>query len=245
MIRAISFDVWDCLLVDDSDEPKRAALGLRPKVVARREAFVAEVLRHRPELVGAAPRAWDDATAWAEHRWHQECYTPMVPERLDHAYAALGIEQTPGFGELVRCLEHMEVVTPPDPAPGVHRMLEVLVQRYALAIVSDAIVTPGPGLRQILGRHGLAHYFQFFGFSDELGASKPAPVGFQRVCGAFGIEPGELVHVGDRLEKDVVGARSVGARGVLYTGVKDRGGAEQADAHCAHWHDFAAVLEGM
>ena len=30
MIEAITFDFWDTIAIDDSDEPKRAALGLDP-----------------------------------------------------------------------------------------------------------------------------------------------------------------------------------------------------------------------
>jgi len=244
MIRAVSFDVWDCLLVDGSDEPKRAALGFRTKLDARREAFCAEIARHHPQLDGA-PAAWAAATAWAETLWHGRSITPGVGERLTEAFRVLGVDATPGFDALVFELENMEVAVPPDPAPGVYRMLEVMARRYPLAIVSDAIVTNGLGLRRILGNLGLLPYFQVCCFSDEVGRSKPATLGYERVCGGLGIAPSELVHVGDRLEKDVTGVRAAGGRGVLYTGVLDRGGAESADAHCAHWHDFAAVLGAL
>jgi hypothetical protein len=36
MIRAISFDLWDTIVVDDSDELERAALGLLSKHDERR-----------------------------------------------------------------------------------------------------------------------------------------------------------------------------------------------------------------
>ncbi|GIT27925.1 MAG: hypothetical protein CM1200mP41_39690 [Gammaproteobacteria bacterium] len=31
MIKAVTFDLWDTVIHDDSDEPKRAAQGLRSK----------------------------------------------------------------------------------------------------------------------------------------------------------------------------------------------------------------------
>jgi len=39
MIEAISFDRWDTLIRNDSDKPKRAALGLRIQHGQRRHAL--------------------------------------------------------------------------------------------------------------------------------------------------------------------------------------------------------------
>ena len=36
MIKAVTFDLWDTMVVDESDEPKRAAQGLRSKRDERR-----------------------------------------------------------------------------------------------------------------------------------------------------------------------------------------------------------------
>ena len=36
MIKGITFDLWDTMVRDDSDEPKRAAQGLRSKKAERR-----------------------------------------------------------------------------------------------------------------------------------------------------------------------------------------------------------------
>ncbi len=50
MIRAVTFDFWDTLVFDDSDEPKRAALGLPSKADTRRQLLTAEVQQHHPRL---------------------------------------------------------------------------------------------------------------------------------------------------------------------------------------------------
>ena len=93
----------------------------------------------------------------------------------------------------------------------------------------DAIVTPGTGLRQILDTHGLLHFFDVFIFSDEAGAAKPSPVVFRQAISGFDIEPGELIHIGDRETNDVEGPIDFGSMGVLYTGVIDRGGSQKAE----------------
>lgn len=46
--------------------------------------------------------------------------------------------------------------------------------------------------------------------SEELGVAKPAPEAYLSVCRRLGLEPGEVVHVGDRHDLDVVAAREAG-----------------------------------
>ena len=105
-----------------------------------------------------------------------EHHTPPVAERYKEAYKFLGLDLTSGYDDVVRAVEEMEVEISPDFAPGVHKALSVLAQDYKLGIISDAIHTPGRGLRQILEREGLLQYFDHWVFSDEAGASKPAPI---------------------------------------------------------------------
>ncbi len=233
-IAAITFDFWDTLAVDDSDEGARAAQGLAPKPVARRALVVDDIVSHHPAVTrGEASAAWDHSLGWCRHRWLEERVTPTVAERVDAAMQALGVTRTPGFDELVDLLSTMEVEIPPSLAPGVETAIPRLAERYSLGIISDTIVTPGVGLQAILAGHGLLRHFGVFVFSDELGAAKPEPAVFQAALSGFGVAPDQLAHVGDREVNDVLGAQRAGAVGVLYTGVKDRGSeSSQADVIC-------------
>jgi putative hydrolase of the HAD superfamily len=51
--------------------------------------------------------------------------------------------------------------------------------------------------------------------SAEVGAAKPNPRVFQRALGLAGVEPGEALHVGDKVDNDVEGAAAAGVRAVL------------------------------
>jgi FMN phosphatase YigB (HAD superfamily) len=51
--------------------------------------------------------------------------------------------------------------------------------------------------------------------SAELGAAKPAPAAFRRALTLAGVPAAEAVHVGDRVEEDVEGARAAGIAPVL------------------------------
>ena len=47
-LKAVSFDLWDTIIDDDSDEPKRRAQGLRAKPEQRRHLLYQALNRHRP-----------------------------------------------------------------------------------------------------------------------------------------------------------------------------------------------------
>lgn len=244
MLHAITFDLWDTLVVDDGDEPARAAQGLPPKPEARLRAFAAEVRAHHPHIPDEAARAaLDAANARFKVAWRLHHRTPHLADRLRDAFGQLGIDPTPGFDTLVDHIAGMEVRTPPPPTPGVAAMLASLHGRYPLGIVSDAIVTPGAQLRELLERHDLLRYFSTFVFSDEVGAAKPDPAVFHAAAAGLGVSVQGIVHIGDREANDIAGPAAAGARSVLYTGAVDRGASNtQADAVC---HDWAALADTL
>jgi putative hydrolase of the HAD superfamily len=51
--------------------------------------------------------------------------------------------------------------------------------------------------------------------SAEVGAAKPSPRVFERALAVAGVEAGEALHVGDKVDNDVEGAAAAGVRGVL------------------------------
>lgn len=239
-IRAITFDLWDTIIHDDSDEPKRRAAG-RPAKKAERRVLVHDFLA-RHESVGRdlVDRVYDTADAAFSRVWKEHHITWTVAERLDIVLKGLG-RTLPDmeFAELVRLHEEMELEIRPDIIPGVKEALKELHGKYRLGVISDAIFTPGRALRQILSEAGLIGFFDVFVFSDEAGRSKPDPSVFLAAAESFGIKPGEMVHIGDREQNDIDGPHRVGARGVLCTAVIDRGsGATKADGV---FHDYAEL----
>ncbi len=247
-IGAITFDLWDTVLIDDSDEPKRAAAGLAPKARARR-ALVAEALqRHEPIERRLIDCAYDTADAAFRRVWYGQRVTWPVAERLDVILSGLG-RALPADEQasLIERHERMELEITPDLVAGAGGFIAQQAQRRPLVVISDAIFSPGWALRELLRHHGLEQHFSGFVFSDEVGAAKPQPALFHRAAELAGVPVEQLLHIGDREAKDVAGARSVGARAVLFTAVRDRsGGQSQADAVCdsyAHLAEFIAEFE--
>ena len=241
----LTFDVWDTLIIDDSDEEIRAARGLLPKPAARRAAFREALWAEHPSLPAETIDAAYEIGEVAFRRWwKEEHHTPPVNARLDVALGHLGLPRPAGFDALVQQLQQMEVELPPRACEGVREALSTLAGRYRLGIISDAIVTPGTGIRQILAQHGLLEFFSVFVFSDEAGASKPSPKVFAAAATGFGLPVTQIVHIGDREVNDIAGPLAVGARALLYTGAIDRRGATptQATAHFSHYADLPALV---
>lgn len=247
MIQAITFDFWDTIVKDDSDEPRRQAIGLPPKPQARLELLTDEILRHHPHIEPEAiAEAFRHANAWFRLRWKEDHVTPTVAERLAQVYARLGIPLTPGFPTLVRDIEEMEVRIPPRVVAGAPRAIATLASRYKLAIVSDTIHTPGRGVRQLLERYGLLRYFEVCVFSDEIGRSKPDPLPFRVAAERLGVPLQAIVHVGDRESNDVEGPHALGMKAILFTGAVDRDSAHtRADAVCRTYDDLPAIVERL
>lgn len=246
-MRAVTFDFWDTLVVDDSDEPVRASLGLADKVTTRAALFVAEVLAHSDRSEADARDAWQRALATFRHQWKVEHHTPHVRERVADALRHLGLAATPGTPALIEQLAWMEVEIPPRLCDGTAAMLTTLKARgWKVGIISDTITTPGDGLRAILRQYDLLHLIDHAVFSDEVGASKPSPTVFRAAANGLQVSPSTLLHVGDREANDIAGPHTVGARGVLYVGAIDRrDGPTTADAVCAHHDDLPSLLEHL
>jgi HAD superfamily hydrolase (TIGR01549 family) len=63
-----------------------------------------------------------------------------------------------------------------------------------------------------LQRIGLAHHFVFQLGSREHGAAKPAASIFHAACARLEVTPAEVLHVGDHIDMDVLGAANAGLR---------------------------------
>lgn len=63
-----------------------------------------------------------------------------------------------------------------------------------------------------LQRYGIAHYFNPVVLSSVYGRRKPDPAIFLYAAQLAGVAPGSCVHIGDKISRDVLGARRAGYR---------------------------------
>lgn len=247
VIKAISFDFWDTIVDDDSDEPKRARQGLRSKHDERRYLLWQVLDEGKAVSFAEVSLAYDTADAAFNLVWRELHINWTLEQRLRVVLAGLGRELAEAaFAHVIAETGDMEVAIPPDPIPGIGAALEALARDYKLAVVSDAIVTPGAGLRDILRGHGLEEYFSAFAFSDEVGHSKPHRAMFDSACAQLAVSTGEIIHIGDRDHNDVKGVQAVGGKAILFTGSRDGDKAgTSADAICGSHLELPAAVERL
>lgn len=125
-----------------------------------------------------------------------------------------------------------EVVLFDDVLPVLAR----LSQRYALVALSNG----NADIRLI----GLDHLFRFAINATDVGAAKPEPAMFEAARRFLGLMPGQIVHIGDDPETDVLGAARVGMRTVwVNRSGKDWPGGEPADAEISTLEELEILLE--
>jgi putative hydrolase of the HAD superfamily len=128
-IRAVTFDLWDSVVHDDSDEPKRKARSLRGKKAERRHLLWQALSKHGP--IGEA-----EVTLF-NRVWHDQRVTWLIGERLEVALKGLGRSLPPeDFAELVR--RHDGGGDPARLIPGIAEALAEIHRRYRTCISTGA-----------------------------------------------------------------------------------------------------------
>jgi len=191
--------------------------------------------------------AYDTADAAFNAVWHDQHVTWPIATRLDVVLKGLGRTLPPeAYDRVVAEHASMEVDVEPDLIEGCAEALASLSKIYKLAIVSDAIVTPGRRLRDLLEKHDVKQYFGGFAFSDEVGRSKPHRAMFASAAKQLSVKIEQMVHIGDRDHNDIQGPHALGMKAVLFTATrdvdKDR---TQADAICERYADLPGIIEQL
>lgn len=86
--------------------------------------------------------------------------------------------------------------------------LDLLFSRYPMVLVSNFY----GNVEAVLSDFDLRRYFRAIIESAVVGVRKPDPRIFQLGVDALGLEPGEVLVIGDSLRKDILPARSIGCR---------------------------------
>ena len=222
--KLLSFDVWDTLIVDDSDEIIRRQHGLPSKAIERNKLYHNVYENVFPDPSGLQEIINDMENQFTK-LWKNHFETPGIRWRLNQIEKCIGKEiKKPVMidekikQQLILRLEEMEIQFPIQAVKGTQAFFHEFKQKYPmvkLGIISDAIYTPGKNIRRILENCGLLEFFEFFAFSDEVGHSKPSREIFQYLAKQVQVSPHEIVHIGDRLVNDIEGAKNFGATGIL------------------------------
>ena len=124
------------------------------------------------------------------------------------------------LNKLVPMYEDSFLRDPPKLKEGVFEALE-FTSRYRVGLVSVTGVSPGRLVRSVMRAQGIIDYFDTLIFSDEVKWVKPSVKLYQSAIEALCVAPENIVHVGDSMKGDVVGAKRSGMR-VIWVKTKEQ-----------------------
>ena len=115
---------------------------------------------------------------------------------------------------------------------------------YRVGLISNTGRTWGRFLRKVQAGLGIDSYFDVRVFSDEVRVRKPDPQIFEAALDGLGLDPSEVVHIGDDVDADVAGANDVGMGAVWFNiGFWPDARTERADAEIHDARDVLRILE--
>lgn len=118
--------------------------------------------------------------------------------------------------------------SPPEVNPEAEELVRALRERGVPVIAVTNTGRREESWRRFFESRG-GPLFQTIVTSCEVGEGKPSPEIFRVAGERLGVSPGDMLHVGDRWDIDVAGARAVGAGPVLYSGLWERYAVEGDD----------------
>lgn len=223
-VRAVTLDL------DDTIWP------IAPVIVRAESALMAWLAEHAPRTAARFPlervRALRDAVAH-EHPHLAHDFTRQRMISLERMFAEAGDD--PALADAAfeaffaaRCsVEHY-----PDSVEALERM----ARRLPLAALSNG--------NACLARIGLMPLFRFQLGAREHGAAKPDVSIFHAACARLGRAPQEVLHVGDDVEMDVVGATRAGLR-TCWINREGRAWPHAEIVPDLQFHDLAALADWL
>jgi len=213
MIKAVTLDLWQTLLLDRDGASERRNL-IRCQNLAKALGQIG--IEASPHILSSVLR---EASSWLASVWASD------REVTHHDQIRFVIEKASGVATEMS-EERFELLSsayvspiyehPPYLDPAAVRLLQWLREGgKGVGLISNVGMTPGFVLRRVLQIQGIARYFDVLVFSDEVGIRKPDRSIFHLTAGKLGAKPSEIVHVGDDLRSDALGGKNAGFRTVL------------------------------
>lgn len=233
-IRALTFDFWTTLFRDANSDARQE---IRIAAFAEATGVSRETTANVLQIV------------WTEfNRCHLEEQRTLRPEdAVRLAAKALKIEiEPPVAARLAEGFATAVLAHPPVPIDGALEAVRAAAALGPVGLISDTGVSPGSSLRVLLDRHGFTEWFAVMTFSDEVGVSKPQAPMFETTARTLGVEPGAILHIGDREVTDIAGAKAFGAKAALFTdGNPEYANHTQADYVFHSWQEFTQSIPDL
>lgn len=213
--RALSLDLW-FTTISFSEGTATAWRKAREKVL--REVLVVPGGFPDPERLRQAQR--EVRAAHAERgEWRESLDPAIYLERLADRLGGRLKGSAEEAGELYS--EAGLAEGPPVINPQAVEVAQVLSERGVPVLAITNTGRREESWRRFFEEHG-GPRFRAIVTSCEVGSGKPSPRIFQVGAERMGLACSEVLHVGDRWDIDIVGAREAGMGRALYRGLWDR-----------------------
>ena len=240
-IRALLFDVNGTLVDIETDECMEEAYravshfltyqGIRVRRGDVRGLYF-QIMKEQFAATTEKYPEFDVVAVWREllRRYATDYTRSLAAEKLQHMPLFLA--------EMHRGITRKRLLA----FPQTQEILAQLKTRFSLAVVSDAqsaFAVPE------LHRAGLADYFSPIVISGDYGFRKPDPRLFQAALNKLGIAPDEAIFVGNDRFRDILGARQVGMKTILFCPNGNAGGPPEMepDYLLYHYADLPRAIE--
>lgn len=240
-LKVITIDFWNTIFNSANGEERTYE---RERVVAEE---IAKLGKNVPKEV--LKDAFHEAWNFFNEEWLNNQRTPTTKELVHHFWAHLQLVENHDTARLLeKAFAEGILDYPPALMPGVAEALKTLSQKYKLALISDTAFSPGSILKELMESVGIAQYFSAYSFSDETGVAKPHEFAYNKVLKELDCEPQDALHIGDIEKTDILGAKNLGMKAILYKGDKDSPmniHAEentQADFTAESWDEIVEIL---
>ncbi len=219
MIKAVTYDLWNTLVYNRNYGEFRLP-SLKRILGEQGYSFEDSVVedaylggfRHSGQVIRS------------ENHRHVE-----TGEIVGEVLRLLGVEDEAVHNLLVPMYEDSFMCDPPKLKEGVFEALEY-TKKYKVGLVSVTGVSPGRLVRGVMKGYGVLDYFECLSFSDEVKWVKPNVELYYHAVEALGVSPEEIVHIGDSMRGDIVGAIDAGMR-VVWVKTKEQPRIEGYEPH--------------
>ncbi len=237
MIKAITFDCWNTLIIDDGSPDTK----------------MRDYLEFVCQENGISLADKDIAVAWAEEDRLREEYvitrhkTKNAMQRTEALLEILDVRLPhPEVTRIADYFDRIALEVLPPQVPKVSDVLNVLSPRYKLGVICNGGYHSADTVRQILDAHGLLDFFEWLSFSDELDVAKPHRDIFDITVRKLDCGFEESVHIGDSEYADIAGAKNTGMKAILFAGInKKYRSSTSADCVIDTYDELSGILERL
>jgi len=206
--KVFSFDYWDTIVPIDAEKVK--------KMRNERAFYLKNVFKEWGYDIDEGLIKYISHEIWEIYKSYDEKFEVTLEKIVSDILKSLKIEvDEERIKRVVKIYEDFLIKAGFNLSNGIYEFLEKAKKLNKKIIITSN--TPGANVeREILKENKIYDFFDAFYFSKEVGIRKPHPEIFERAIKDLKVSKEEFVHIGDRPELDIVGAKNAGVFGIYY-----------------------------